>query len=246
MVMAVDGGAAHCLKLGWPIHVLVGDLDSLPKATLNRVKKTNPDLELLVYNTDKDQTDFELALEYITTKFSNIGRIEVLCALGGRWDMSISNLLLPFSDCYLSPIRQSRLQKGQTLAPPIVTFRDGNWEIMLLSGPGWTVIKPMPIVRRVSIIPISPRVSKMRLSGDFKYLLNDEDLLQGLTRGICNELGPTGGSIFLHSGQVIVTVSPLFEPGPGFQKFPASIFGWKKLPTASSKSKPDQAEPQKF
>jgi thiamine pyrophosphokinase len=215
---------------------LIGDLDSLPKATLTRVKKANPDLEMIVVQAEKDQTDFELALEYITTKYTNYGRIEVLGSLGGRWDMTISNLLLPFSESYLTPIRQSRLLKGQTLAPPVVIFRDAHWDIFLLSGPGWVVLNPLPIYRRVSLIPISPRVSKVRLSGDFKYPLNDEDLVLGLTRGVSNEMGPAGGNVFVGSGLLIVTVSPLLGPALSFKPAPSQALGWKAIPKKQKSS----------
>jgi thiamine pyrophosphokinase len=236
LVIAVDGGAAHCLKLGWPIHVLIGDMDSLAKATLKKVKKANKDLEIVLYNIDKDQTDFDLTLEYIIKKYPNFGRIEVYGSLGGRWDMTVSNLLLPYSERYLTPIRNSRLSKGQTLAPPIMTFRDGYWSVLLLTGPGWTVLNPMPGTRRVSLIPISPRVNRVRLSGDFKYALNDEDLQVGMTKGISNELGPEGGSVFIGSGQLMVTVSHVLVPGPVFKKTPEVLLGFKAPATKSSKS----------
>ncbi|MDR1677273.1 MAG: thiamine diphosphokinase, partial [Deltaproteobacteria bacterium] len=139
IVVAVDGGAVHCQKIGWPIHYLIGDLDSLTKLALKRIKKDNPNLETMTFPPEKDQTDFELALDFLVTKFPNFGRIEVLGALGGRWDMTVSNLLLPFSDRFVRPIRQSRMLKGQTLSPPVVTFRDGQWEVLSLSGPGWAI-----------------------------------------------------------------------------------------------------------
>ncbi|MDR0620844.1 MAG: thiamine diphosphokinase [Deltaproteobacteria bacterium] len=235
LVVAVDGGAVHCLKLGWPIHVLIGDLDSLPKNTLSKAKKANKDMETILFGTDKDQTDFELALDYVTSKFPSHGRIEVLGSLGGRWDMTLSNLILPFSDRHLAPLRQASLPKGHALASPLVTFRDGYWVITLLSGPGWTVINPMPIDRRVSLIPISPTVTKVRLSGDFKYPLDDDELVFGLTRGISNELGPHGGSVFIGTGLLIVTVSPLLMPGPIFKKAPEAAITWK-TPSGRAKS----------
>ncbi|MDR2366757.1 MAG: thiamine diphosphokinase, partial [Deltaproteobacteria bacterium] len=227
LIVAVDGGATNCLKLGWPIHVLIGDLDSLPKATFKRAQKNNPEMEVAIFAVEKDETDFELALQYVLNKYANFGRIEVLGALGGRVDMTLSNLLLPYSERYLTPIRQSRLQKGQTLAPPIVTFRDGYWTVLLLSGPGWAVLPPFPVSRRISLIPMSPKASKVRLTGDFKYPLNDEDLFLGLTKGVSNELGPKGGTVFLGAGLMILTISPLLKPGLGFKKTPEPVLAWK-------------------
>jgi hypothetical protein len=106
----------------------------------------------------------------------------------------------------------------------------------------------MPTVRRVSLIPLSPRVTKVRLTGDFKYPLNDEDLLLGLTRGLSNELGPDGGNIFLTSGQLIVTVSPLHESGPGFKKKPEAMLTWKgpkKEPSQRSRKNTDRTSAPK-
>ncbi|MDR1110816.1 MAG: thiamine diphosphokinase [Deltaproteobacteria bacterium] len=227
VVVAVDGGAAHCLKLGWPVDVLIGDLDSLPKATLRRVMRANPGMELQVHDPDKDETDFELALGLVAGKYRGSGRIEVLGALGGRWDMTLSNLILPLSDRFLSPMRKARLLRGQASSPPLASFRDGPWSLFLLSGPAWLPINPGQGSRRVSLVPLSPRVSRIRLDGCFRYPLDDEDLVLGQTRGVSNELGPGGGNVFLAAGHLLVSVSPLDEDGPAPKKGPSPVLAWK-------------------
>jgi hypothetical protein len=82
--------------------------------------------------------------------------------------------------------------------------------------------------KTLSLLPLSRKATGITLTGDFKYPLNDEDLTLGLTKGISNELGPDGGNVFLSGGLLMVIVSPLFEPGPSFNKSASAAMGWKK------------------
>lgn len=59
-VIAVDYGAHHALSWGWPIHLLVGDLDSLSKPESEALKASG--VRVIAAPTAKDETDLELAL----------------------------------------------------------------------------------------------------------------------------------------------------------------------------------------
>ena len=49
-------------------------------------------MRLIVYPTDKDYTDLELALRYALDQHAT--EIVICSALGGRWDQSLANLML--------------------------------------------------------------------------------------------------------------------------------------------------------
>jgi len=90
MVIAADGGARHARAIGLTPHVVIGDLDSLPD-------DVRADLEARGVRFDahparKDETDLELALRHALDRGAT--DIVVFCALGGRWDQSLGNILL--------------------------------------------------------------------------------------------------------------------------------------------------------
>ena len=62
-IIAVDSGIDHLLNLSLDPNTLIGDLDSISKKSLDEVKKNG--VKILAFNSNKDQTDFELALNYL-------------------------------------------------------------------------------------------------------------------------------------------------------------------------------------
>jgi len=62
-IIAVDSGIEHLLNLSLNPNTLIGDLDSISKKSLDEVKKNG--VKILAFNSNKDQTDFELALNYL-------------------------------------------------------------------------------------------------------------------------------------------------------------------------------------
>ncbi|MDR1546320.1 MAG: thiamine diphosphokinase, partial [Deltaproteobacteria bacterium] len=205
-VTAVDGGARRCLELGWRTDLLLGDFDSLTPAELTRVQAANPRLELEIHPRDKDETDFELALRSLRRRRPDGPDLEVLGGLGGRWDMSLSNLLLPLA-AQLQPSSGRR----QT-----VVFRQALSSIWALNGPTRLSFPPQagPALRRVSLLPLTPAAEGLTLTGDFRWPLTGETLLFGLTRGLSNELGPQGGVLELTAGALLAFVSPLDDVSP--------------------------------
>jgi thiamine pyrophosphokinase len=215
LVVAVDGGALSCRRLGWSIHVHLGDMDSLTAEELARTKKENPRARSLLYKTDKDETDFELAMALVLEQYPGIQRLEIFAGLGGRWDMTLANILTPLARENLNIYLKNRQRRKADYYPPLCVFRDGDWSMSLLVGPAVLSLDPDPQVRRVSLLPLSPRAGYIRLEGPFRYPLDGGDLLFGLTRGLSNELGREGGSVFVDEGLLLVTASPMESPGSG-------------------------------
>ncbi len=94
-VIAVDGGGRQCLALGIVPALAIGDFDSLG-ADVAAYYRAH-DVVMETFPTDKDDTDFALALRAALTRGAK--EILVLGALGGpRLDMEIGNIfaLIPY------------------------------------------------------------------------------------------------------------------------------------------------------
>ena len=89
-VIAADFGAHHARAWGWPIDLLIGDLDSLPAAELQAARAAG--VPTVTAPAAKDETDLELAV----ARALDDGATElVICgALGGRADHMLANVLL--------------------------------------------------------------------------------------------------------------------------------------------------------
>lgn len=98
-IIGVDGGAKHILKCGPLPDLYIGDNDSLSDFTFDFL--INNGVENLKYNTLKDKTDFELAMDYVL-KNLDANLIDIYCALGAREDhtMTILNNILSYTKKY--------------------------------------------------------------------------------------------------------------------------------------------------
>jgi thiamine pyrophosphokinase len=89
-LVAADGGALPLLRAGIPPRVVLGDMDSLDAASLLALAERG--VELRRHPREKDETDLELALLYAAEAGAHT--IDVLGALGGRWDHTLANVAL--------------------------------------------------------------------------------------------------------------------------------------------------------
>ena len=90
LVIAADHGAAHARAWGWPLHLLVGDLDSLSAEEAALV--TAAGVPVITAPAAKDETDLELALAHALARGAS--EIIICAALGGRTDHMLANVLL--------------------------------------------------------------------------------------------------------------------------------------------------------
>lgn len=183
LVIAADGGERHAVALGWPVHWLVGDFDSLEPAQLARYQLSGTDIER--HPVDKDEIDFELAINLAR----RLGRrtVEVLGALGGRWDMSLANLFLPRADGW---------------DDPSVLFRHGPWSIRTVTGPAALTLTGRP-GDTLSLLPLGQDVRQTTLLG-CRYPLAGETLRAGLSRGLSNVFEETRASLSFACGTLLI------------------------------------------
>ena len=89
-IIAVDSGIEHLLNLSLDPNTLIGDLDSISKNSLDEVKKNG--VKILAFSSNKDQTDFELALNYLEE--AEKSKVYIIGGESGEIDHLISIFLL--------------------------------------------------------------------------------------------------------------------------------------------------------
>jgi thiamine pyrophosphokinase len=198
LVIAVDRGVNHVLSLGWPVHVLLGDFDSIDKDVFEMVA-ANEETQVLTFPVKKDKTDFELALELAADEIEEKGAIYVLAAFGGdRLDMTFANLFMPAAG--IRPLAEKR---------PRVFFLDGECLASVITGPDVFILPFDKTGSIVSLIPLFPEAKGVTLEGRFKYPLRKGRLRFGRTLGLSNEYHGGAGSIALEEGVLAVFIHPL-------------------------------------
>ncbi|MEE0777224.1 MAG: thiamine diphosphokinase [Bacillota bacterium] len=178
-IIAADGGANHCRKMGVTPHLLLGDFDSIHQETDDCFSKI-PHLKV---PSDKDFTDIVLGIEEGSKR--GYSEILILGALGGkRIDMELSNLLL------LSQYQESIEIVDETRR--IRCIHEGE----SVSIHGWKN-------QYLSIIPLTPLV-KTGPSQGLKYPLMGLAFSFGDTLGISNEINAEIAEVSVLEGKALL------------------------------------------
>jgi thiamine pyrophosphokinase len=191
-IIAADGGAHHCAVMGITPALLVGDFDSLSGIEVEDWERKGT--ELIHHDPRKDETDLELALLIA----QGLAREEalVLGALGGRWDQTFANLLLPAYE---------RLE-----ALKVTFWHDGMWVYLVrrqrqIQGVGG---------QTVSLLPVGGDVHGVTTQG-LEWPLQGETLKLGATRGVSNVLVHNRASVSVESGLLLCFVFTDQSKPPG-------------------------------
>ena len=95
--VGVDRGSFRLMKAGFPVNLAIGDFDSLSAEEFSAVSAYAD--EYHKSPTEKNDTDLELAVLSVLTKFqNNIEEILILGAIGGRFDHQIQIFYLPLQN----------------------------------------------------------------------------------------------------------------------------------------------------
>ncbi len=168
---AADAGYLHANRLGLSPRRILGDFDSAKK----------PDVDgIMIYPSEKDQTDSELALELAVQ--DGYREVWMIAPFGGRLDHTVANL------CLLEAAAEKKidlkLYDGENLA---FLMQNGRWELS-------------PHYRYISFFPWK-NDAEISLSG-FKYPLDHYNLKIKQPVGVSNE--PKGNPrIEIHRGSVL-------------------------------------------
>lgn len=160
-IVAVDSGYKHLTKHDLKPDILIGDLDSVDEELINIAKSEG--VEIFEFNKDKDESDFELAINYSIS--IEAGSITIIGGENGEIDhlFSIYNII---SNC--------KFDNG-------ITWLYENYIMKFQS----TAIFSLPKGEKFSIIPIS-NLENLNIEGS-KYELHDTFLPKGSSRTIRNE-----------------------------------------------------------
>jgi thiamine pyrophosphokinase len=181
LLIAADGGALPLLRLDRLPRLVIGDLDSLDSASQATLLERG--VELRRFPREKDETDLELALAHAAT--SGATTIDILGALGGRWDHTLANVAL----LGLTELRGRR-----------VRLLDARQELFLVRD---SAALEGQAGDTVSLLPLTPTARGVTTHG-LLYPLQDATLHYERARGVSNVLLEPPGRVSLRDGLLLV------------------------------------------
>jgi thiamine pyrophosphokinase len=173
-VIAADGGADNCMKLGIVPDYVIGDMDSISV----KARKLFGDKSEFTPDPDQDRTDLQKAVELANSLKPD--KITIIGAIGERMDHTIANVF-----CLAGVVAESEII-------------DENNEIHVvedsieISGNKGDI---------VSVLSLS-EVKGLTYEG-LKWAVKDMDVPSGWT-GVCNEMSGRKAKIYMSSGKIIV------------------------------------------
>ena len=187
-VIAADGGLRHARSLGVRPDLLVGDLDSVDRETLERY----PDLQRVVHPSDKDALDLELAFDEALAR--GVEGVLVCGALGDRLDQSLAGVAV--AERYHRDGLDVTLNSGDALVLPL--RRSESRRADIAAGTVMSVLATLP----------GTRVS---LEGA-RWTLDRAALEPGVGLGVSNLADRDGPCLTLHEGGCLLVVPRLPSP----------------------------------
>ena len=183
-VVAADGGAFALER--WKVlpHLVVGDMDSLGDAGVERLARQG--IGVAKFSAAKDESDLELALAQAIA--AGATEVVLLGALGGdRLDHETANLLL-LADPGYDGVR--------------LEARRGALRVRALRGKGSLPLAG-PVGSLVTLLPVSGDAEGVSTEG-LRYPLRDETLRFGRARGLSNEVASLAAKVSLDKGTLLV------------------------------------------
>ena len=191
IVICADSGLAHALELGLVPDVVVGDMDSVDPALLERIEGAG--VPVLRASPDKDHTDTELAIAHALDQHDDrpgASRLTVLWGGGDRSDHTLG-VIAACSDPALDALDQVELWAGA--------------DQMRFARPDRPVELECPVGSTVSLVPIGGPASGVRTHG-LRWSLDGEDLPAGRARGVSNEAVAPRAGVRVDGGTLAVIV----------------------------------------
>lgn len=182
LVIAADGGLAQASSFDSIVDVVIGDMDSVDPAALDRAAASGARIER--HPPDKDATDLELALDRALA--AGCGRVIVVGGRGGRLD-HLLGIALVLSHARYEGTRiewwtgRERATVVRPQHPLHLSGRTGDL---------------------VSLLPIGGAAVGVQTAG-MRWELADETLESGSTRGISNEFTKADATVSLRRGALL-------------------------------------------
>ncbi|MGL4642166.1 MAG: thiamine diphosphokinase [Cetobacterium sp.] len=175
-----DGGSKKAIQLGLSPKEVWGDFDSLESEDFEYLK--TQDIILNIFNKDKDFTDGELLISYVSSLKYN--EIIVIGGFGGRIDHTLTNINLIFKYPKLKFV--SEIEE--------LFFVPQSFEIENKIG------------KTISFIPFSDKVTALTLKG-FKYSLDKHTLNRGDSTCLSNIITQNKAFISYSEGKLLGSLS---------------------------------------
>jgi thiamine pyrophosphokinase len=188
-ILCADGGTRHALALGLAPNLVIGDLDSVTKEEIRKIKELGVDV--IEFPRDKNETDLELAIHHALTLDPEA--ILILAALGGRMDQTLANIAL-LSNLQLATLRQAQ---GNAFD---IRLTDGVEEIFFCNYQAQIEGRSGDIV---SLIPWQGEVTGV-FTENLRWHLHHETLYPDKTRGISNEMTADVATVSIKSGLLLI------------------------------------------
>ena len=182
-VVAADGGARHMRAVGRHVDFVVGDLDSLDTEEVRAIVEAGG--RVRQHPRHKDETDFELALEFACSRKS-IATLLVVGGSGGRVDHYAANLAV------LSGTLARTVLVRAVMGDTFVSVTRPGTPTELSGTPG-------ALVTLLAMHGTAGRVTTHGLT----YPLDHEDLTAGSARGISNVMESSVASVSIETGVLL-------------------------------------------
>ena len=183
-VIAVDKGLEYAKKLSVVPDLWLGDFDSVSYKELGA---EFPQMEIQSFNSEKDETDTELA---VNKAVQLKGDFDIICGMGGRMDhfFGVIHNLKRATDVGLV---------GRVVdSSNVIALKKETFEIKKKEFSG----------KYISFMPFCGKVANLKLKG-FKYTLEGYDLKPGESRCISNELENDVATVSFDNGYLLVIES---------------------------------------
>lgn len=187
-VVAADGGALALEQWKLLPHLVVGDMDSLGDAGVERFARLG--VPVAKFPATKDESDLELAVAQAIA--AGATEIVLLGALGGeRLDHETANLLL-LADPSYDGVR--------------LEARRGALRVRAVRGKG-SLSLAGPVGGLVTLLPVNGSAEGVTTDG-LRYALRGEELGFGRARGLSNEVVSLPAKVSLDKGTLLVFEGP--------------------------------------
>jgi thiamine pyrophosphokinase len=186
IVIAADGGVRIARSHGLPIHLVIGDLDSISPGDLAWAKAEGAGI--VSFSPDKDFTDLELALERADQ--SGVERIVATGVEGGRLDHELGNWAA------LCARRSALVEVHTANGTATILHGDGNNRVTQTGEVGDII----------SLLPRAGDAAGITTEG-LRWPLENATLSSTGTHGISNEFVSASATVELQSG-ILMVVRP--------------------------------------
>ena len=186
-VIACDKGTEYARRMQIVPNVIIGDFDSLD----GDVKDLFPEIEVLTFPIEKDDTDTMLAIKHALSK--GYMDITIICALGNRLDHTIANLQ---SLHYIA--RHNGIGKIISEKEQLLTLSLQNRSIELSDKEGYSL----------SLFSLSDSCKGLTIKGA-KYELENGTLENSFPLGLGNSFKDSTVHISFTEGELLIIQSKM-------------------------------------